>query len=674
MSLYAVTIFVSAFLLFLVQPVLAKQILPWFGGTASVWTISMVFFQFVLLLGYAYSHWLASTFPPRRQAAIHLTLLVLSLAFLPIIPDASWKPTGLEDPALRILLLLFATIGLPYLLLSSTSPLVQAWFARAYPGTSPYRLFALSNFASMLALLGYPFLLEPAFPTRIQSLGWSAGYVLFAAVCGLLAWKSRSIEPGTPAGQAGAAAAVPAPKPTARDLVLWLTLSALGSVMLLAVSNHLTQNISSIPLLWVVPLAIYLLTFILCFEGSGWYRRDAFLALLVVALFTMGWFLADKRLHFELYWNVAVFTAGLFFACMFCHGELARMRPGTTHLTLFYLMVSLGGVIGGVLVGIVAPLTLPGYLELEIALAAIAFLALYLNATRHPAIVTAFATTLLFTLGALIYRIEKFTENTVLIERNFYGVLRVKEQLSREGDLESRNRTLMHGAIMHGEQWLAPKLSKAATTYYKTTSGIGLTLLALEGKPIKVGIIGLGAGTIAAYGDSDDTYRFYDINPAVERIARNEFKFLSESDARIEVVIGDARLSLEREKPQEFDVLAVDAFSSDSIPVHLITLEAVEAYLKHMKPDGVIAFHTSNRFINLKPVLLQIAQKLGLEYAYLHENSGDGGTTSDWVLLTRNKSFLARKEIAAVTQAVAPEPGWRLWTDDYNNLLQVLHN
>jgi SAM-dependent methyltransferase len=672
MPLYAVTIFVSAFLLFLVQPILAKQILPWFGGTAAVWTMCMVFFQFVLLLGYAYSHWLASTFSPKRQATIHLALLVLSLAFLPIIPDASWKPTGLEDPGLRILLLLFATIGLPYMLLATTSPLVQAWFARAYPGSSPYRLFALSNFASMLALLGYPFLLEPAFPTRLQSLGWSAGYVLFVLVCGLLAWTSRSIEAGTPAPQADGTTGESRANPSARDLLLWLVLSALGSVMLLGVSNHLTQNISSIPLLWVVPLAVYLLTFILCFEGSGWYKRDAYLAFLVSALGVMGWFLADKRLHFELYWNVAAFIAGLFFACMFCHGELARMRPGARHLTLFYLMVSLGGVIGGVLVGIVAPLTLPGYLELEIALVVIAFLALYLNNQRHPAIVTMLAATLLFTLGALLYRIEKFTENAVLIERNFYGVLRVKEQHSRDGDPESRYRSLVHGAILHGEQWLAPKFSKAATTYYKTTSGIGLTLLALEGRPIRVGIIGLGAGTIAAYGDGDDVYRFYDINPAVERIARKEFKFLSESDAKIEVVIGDARLNLEREKPQEFDVLAVDAFSSDSIPVHLITVEAVEVYLKHLKADGVIAFHTSNRFLDLKPVLLQIAQKLGLEYAFLHEDDSDGGTTSDWVLLTRNKSILARKEIVAITQPVAPQPGWRLWTDDYNNLLQVL--
>jgi SAM-dependent methyltransferase len=386
----------------------------------------------------------------------------------------------------------------------------------------------------------------------------------------------------------------------------------------------------------------------------------------------MGWFLADTRLHFELYWNVGVFTAGLFFACMFCHGELARLRPGARYLTLFYLMVSLGGVVGGVLVGIVAPLTLPGYLELEIALVVIAALALGLNHKRHPAIVAGLAATLLFAIGALVYRIEKFTENTVLIERNFYGVLRVKEQATRDDEPDSRYRTLVHGAILHGEQWLAPKFRKAATTYYKTTSGIGLTLLALEGKPIRVGIIGLGAGTIAAYGDGDDVYRFYDINPAVERIARTQFTFLGDTEAKIEVAIGDARLNLEREKPQEFDVLAVDAFSSDSIPVHLITVEAVQVYLKHMKPDGVIAFHVSNRFLDLKPVLLQIAEKLGLQFAFLHEDDANGGTTSDWVLLTHNKSILARKEIVAITQPVIPQPGWRLWTDDYNNLLQVL--
>jgi hypothetical protein len=667
MPLHAATIFVSAFLLFLVQPILAKQILPWFGGAAIVWTTCMVFFQLVLLLGYAYAHALSRA-RPSRQFAIHAALLVASLAFLPIIPDPSWKPEGGANPVARILLLLFATIGLPYFLLSSTSPLVQAWFARAYPGRNPYPLFALSNFASMTALLGYPFLFEPWLRNADQSYLWSAGFGVFIVLCAALAWKSRGLPAETFTGD-GVSDAAREPPPRGRQIALWLLLSAMGSVMLLAVSNHLTQNISSIPLLWVVPLALYLLTFILCFEGSRWYRRDAFLGLLLWVLCMMGWFLADKSLQFELVWHIAVFCLGLFVACMFCHGELALRRPAPRHLTLFYLTVSLGGVIGGVLVGVVAPVTLPGYLELEIALVVIAAIALATNLRRPLPIVGMFVAVFAFTVAAFAYRLHTFTENAVYIARNYYGVIRVKENSTRPDDATTKYRSLVHGAILHGEQWLYYR--RTATTYYKTTSGIGRALLAYEGKPIRVGIIGLGAGSISVYGDADDVYRFYDIDPEVVHVASTYFTYTKDTPAKIEIALGDARLNMEREPPQQFDVLAIDAFSGDSIPVHLITYEAVGLYLRHMKPDGVMAFHVSNRFLDLKPVLLAIAEKHGLEYAYVHETAEEGGTTSDWVLLTRNKAFIYREGIAEAIEPVAPQPGWALWTDDFNNLVQV---
>ncbi len=670
MLLHAATVFLSAFLLFLVQPLLAKQILPWFGGAAIVWTLCMVFFQLVLLLGYAYAHWLTSRVGARRQAWIHMAVLAASLVFLPVAPDAAWKPVGGETPVWRILALLFATVGLPYFLLSSTSPLVQAWFARAFPGSSPYRLFALSNFASMLALLGYPFLFEPWFTNPDQSFWWSCGYALFVACCAGLVWKSRALPELTVAGGQIAATA-DEPRPGARRIALWLALSALGSVTLLGVSNHLTQNISSIPLLWVIPLAVYLLTFILCFEGSRWYRRELYLGSLAWVLCVMGWFLADKNLQFELLWQIVVFTIGLYFVCMFCHGELARGRPGARHLTVFYLVVSLGGVIGGVLVGIVAPVTLPGYLELEIALVAVAVLALVVNFRRPLPVVVLLVVVLAFTTGALVWRVRALTEDTVYIERNYYGVLRVKENTMHVDGEELRYRSLVHGAILHGEQWLSEKYRRSATTYYKATSGIGLTLAAFEDKSIRVAVIGLGTGTIAAYGDGDDLYRFYDINPAVPRIAHKGFTFLDDSAAKIETVLGDARLSLEREAPQNYDVIAVDAFSGDSIPVHLITVEAFTEYLRHLKPEGVIAFHVSNRFLDLKPVLLAIAERHGLEYAYLHESGDSGGTTSDWVVVTRYKPFILKPAIVAATEPIAPRPDWRIWTDSYNNLIQV---
>src|SRR5688572_4671367 len=670
MLLHAATIFLSAFLLFLVQPILAKQILPWFGGAAIVWTLCMVFFQLVLLLGYAYAHWLASRIEARKQAWIHIALLAASLLFLPIAPDASWKPAGDDNPVVRILLLLFATIGLPYFLLSSTSPLVQSWFARAYPGSSPYRLFALSNLASMLALLGYPFFFEPWISGTQQSNWWSVGFVAFVALCGALAWVSRTLPPLVSVTMQGAEIGGEAP-PRRSAIALWLALSTMGSVTLLGVTNHLTQNISSFPMLWVIPLAVYLLTFILCFEGRNWYLRDTYLASLVWILCVMAWFLADKTLQFELLWHVLVFSVGLYFVCMFCHGELARLRPAPRHLTLFYLIVSLGGVLGGILVGIVAPVSLPAYLELEIALVVVAVLAVIVNRGRALPIMAMLVAVVGFTVSALGYRVHSFTEDAVYIHRNHYGVLRVKENQSRVDELETKYRSLVHGAILHGEQYLSEKYRRSATTYYKTSSGIGKALLAFEGKPIKVGVIGLGAGSLAVYADADDTYRFYDINPAVIQVADTWFTYLKDSPGKMETVLGDARLSLEREPPQGFDVIAVDAFSGDAIPVHLITVEAFAEYLRHLKPQGVIAFHVSNRFLDLKPVLLAISEHHKLEYAYVHESGEDGGTTSDWILITRHKPLILRKEIVEATEPVAPQPDWRLWTDDYNNLIQV---
>lgn len=684
MVLYAVTIFCSAFLLFLVQPIIAKQILPWFGGTAAVWTTCLVFFQTTLLAGYFYTDWTTRKLTPRSQAVLHGVLMVVCIVLLPIIPDAGWKPGGDESPSLRIILLLAATIGLPYFLLSTTSPLIQAWFARTYPDASPYRLFALSNLASMLALLGYPLLLEPTISTQQQAIWWSVGFGVFALLCMTSAWftlKNAHRVVGVEGGPVSVTGPGPAtdyePAPGFGLKLTWVALAALGSVLLLAISNHLTQNISSIPLLWVVPLALYLLTFILCFDGKGWYPRTLYLPWLGVALIAMGWMLADKDMHFELYWQIGIFSVGLFVACMFCHGELVNLKPSPRYLTTFYVMVSLGGALGSVLVGLLAPLVLPAYFELEIALVAIGAMAVYLMRRQRwfylgPAIVVT-----LITANAGGYAIYQFADNVMVMTRNFYGTLRVREY-GQPTDA-TYHRTLVHGGILHGEQYMQPQYKAAATTYYKTTSGIGRTLLLkqqlLIATPIKVGIIGLGTGTIATYGRGGDTYRFYDINPEVVTIARRDFTYLGDSAATIEIALGDARLNLEREPEQKFDVLAVDAFSSDSIPVHLITLEAVQIYMKHMKEDGVIAFHVSNRFLDLKPVVEQIANKLSLHTAWVHEIAKDDDTdrtVSDWVLLTKDRPFLLRDQILDSTYIITPQPGWRLWTDDYNNLLQVL--
>jgi len=692
MIIYAATIFASAFLLFLIQPIIAKQILPWFGGSAAVWTTCLVFFQLALLAGYFYSDWVTKKLSIKKQAILHMFLVLIALALLPIIPDATWKPVGHEAPGMRILLLLAATIGLPYFLLSTTSPLVQAWFARSYPSSSPYRLFALSNLASMLALLGYPFLFEPWITTHQQAVGWSMGFGLFAVLMAGAAWfgvNTRPIVDSAPDTESNAAEAVQSPLPSSPprviDKSIWIALAGLGSVLLLAISNHLTQNISSIPLMWVVPLALYLLTFILCFDGTNWYRRKIMLPLLAVAIMGMAYTLADTRLHFELYFQIGLFSVGLFIACMFCHGELAARKPAPQYLTTFYLMISVGGAIGALLVGIIAPLTLPAYFELNIALVLLAGLATCLCWDKTSAAVFAAGVTVtIFSAAAALFTVIEFNKNVVVMTRNFYGTLRVKE-FGPPAE-EYRRRSLIHGAILHGDQYMDPPYNRSATTYYKAKSGIGRTILLKEKLadkntlgPLRVGVIGLGTGTIATYGSKGDVYRFYDINPQVVSIAQQDFTYLKDSDATIEIALGDARLNLELEitqnRLQHFDVLAIDAFSSDSIPVHLITLEALAIYEKHMKPDGVIAFHVSNRYLDLKPVVQMIAEARGLNVAWVRDTYEDGSTTSDWILLSKDRTFLLKPEIVEGTFIIPPEPNTRarrVWTDDFNNLLQVL--
>jgi SAM-dependent methyltransferase len=676
MPLFALTIFASAFLLFLVQPIVAKQILPWFGGSAAVWATCLVFFQSTLLLGYAYADFSVRHLRPRTQVKLHVALLVISLISLPIIPGEFWKPAGNENPIFLILGLLGGTIGLPYFLLSTTSPLVQAWFARRFPGHNPYRLFALSNLASLLALLGYPFLLEPWIATKVQAWVWTGAYALFVGLASAAAFSSLKVISAAANAVVEEAKPVTEPPPTVARQVLWCTLAGTGSLLLLAVSNHITQNVAAVPLLWIVPLTIYLATFILCFDGKGWYKRDIFLAMLSAALGVMAWSLADSTVTHDLTIQMAVFCVGLFLACMFCHGELVQLKPAPRYLTRFYLMVSLGGALGSAVVGILAPMVLPSDFELPGVLVLCALLLLW-QARREPMVYPALAiAALVSTIGCGVWGILEFYSSTIVATRNFYGVLRVQET---GDDINGKRRQLIHGNIMHGKQYLRDDLKREATSYYSANSGVGRVIEALHPRkdPIKVGIIGLGTGTIATYGSKGDIYRFYDINPGVIDIAKRDFSFLNDSDATIELPLGDARLSLERElkldRPQNFDVLAIDAFSSDAIPVHLITKEAVEIYLRHMKPDGVIAFHVTNRYLDLVPVVEGIAHDLDLHALWISDE-GDLplANSSSWVLLAKDPARLNDPKLAEFGTNISARRDWRVWTDDFNNLLQVL--
>ena len=660
---YAATIFLSSFLLFLVQPIIAKQILPWFGGSAGVWTTCLVFFQSVLLAGYAYADW-TTRLGPRRQAYLHVAILAVSLACLPIIASTSWKPQGNEGPILRILLLLCATIGLPYFLLSTTTPLLQAWYWRRFQSVVPYRLFALSNFASLLALLGFPLLFEPAFDLKQLGWSWSFLYGGFAVLCGAVGLMSAN-------GASERTELSHRPTPVAlSDQLLWLGLAAMGSVMLLAVTNHITQNISSVPFLWVLPLALYLVTFILAFDHPRWYVRPLFVVALLILVPAMAYYVPSLDLRVA----APLYLVGLFVTCMFCHGELAHTKPDPAHLTRFYLMISLGGALGAVLVAIVAPLVLPGYFELGITLLVLALIVAM--RLKHVAlwvgIAVAVATSVLVVQGMYGY-----TQGMRVMERDFYGVVRTGDHME-----PVPYRTMYHGGIMHGGQLLGDSFRNTPADYFSPNSGYGRVFTSLremdKRRKLSVGVIGLGAGVLGAWMKPGDHLVFYEISPRVVDIARREFTYLTDTAARTEVVLGDGRLSLEREPPRGYDVLGIDAFSGDSIPMHLITREAMALYVKHLKPDGVIVFQATNRYVDLLPVVKRLATEFGMDAVNISDSPDamDGPeywySATDQVIVTRNKKLLDWPRIDDASEEIEDRANLPTFTDAHHNLLRIL--
>lgn len=668
MWLYTITIFLSAFLLFQVQPLLAKAILPWFGGTPAVWTTCMLFFQVLLLAGYAYAFWVARQ-SANRQRWIHLGLLAVSLLFLQILPDPSWRPHGTENPAWRILGLLGATISIPYLTLAATGPLLQSWFRGRYPDRSPYRLYALSNAGSLLALLSYPFGFEPWLPLRTQATGWATLFVVFAAVCAASAWRAS-----LPATMAAEPKAVPLPART--DRWWWIVFPACGSVLLLATTNQLSQDVSVVPFLWVLPLSLYLLSFILCFDSDRWYHRGVWFTLwplaaagVCVALF---W-----GVEMPLRWQVVAHSAGLFVGCMVCHGELARRRPAAGQLTSFYLSVAGGGALGGVIVSLVAPAVLPDLYEYHgvwVAMGGLLLVVLF-RAGRRWAVV-GYAVAVPALVVALVWQVHRTRESQVDIARNFYGVLRVKHD-HYAGDNWPSTR-LLHGRITHGMQFTEGAYQHEPVSYYAAGTGIGAALRALPRGPRRIGVVGLGAGVMAAWGQTNDVVRFYEINPAVVRLSDQHFTYRVATAARVELVMGDARLTLEREAhdPQTppLDVLVLDAFSSDSIPLHLLTREAFAVYARRLQRGGVLAVHISNRFLRLEPLVRGLAADAGWS-AVLISNEKDDATGTDqstWVLVTSNAELLASPMVKVRQQAWAAEDAPLVFTDAYSNLYRLL--
>lgn len=719
---YGTAIFASAFLLFEIEPIIAKMILPWFGGVASVWAVCLVFFQTALLLGYLYAHALTRCLSPRMQGRVHATVVLASLLALRIAPSERWKPTGPEHPALRILVLLCATVGVPFFVLSTTSPLLQAWYAKMQSGARPYRLYALSNIGSLLALVSYPILIEPWISTSHQAFAWSVGYAVFILLCAVIALGGRSFNPAatdvsrsgvlTPeaaitsfsassmaeTGRGGATGssivATTARVPMSLQF-LWLALAACSSALLLAVTNHITQNIASVPFLWILPLSPYLLSFILCFDARGWYQRGLFLRLLGIAIGAMAYALAPSFAGLPWKVMIALFCAGFFICCMFCHGELERLKPAPEHLTRFYLMIALGGALGAMFVALVGPAIFSGYYELHVALGLCVVLVLVVHyrdpespfcGKRSNLGWLVMAGLVAAAIVSLFVTAREQTAGTRLMVRNFYGVLRVIDSSepnvplpsaggSTAANRDPRFRKLMNGTIDHGLQFLNPARRREPTTYYGTNSGIGVALRAApEVRHLKVGAIGLGIGTVATYGRAGDSYTFYEINPLVEKVAEQQFMFLRDSRAKIKIVLGDARLSLERDQPQNYDVLIVDAFSGDSIPVHLLTRQAFQLYLRNLKPEGILGVHVSNQYLNLEAVVAAAASALGKEAVIVnHEVAANQGVyPSTWILLGSRNGFLAQSAIEHAGEVLPATPASRLWTDNYSSLWRVL--
>ncbi|MBI1872337.1 MAG: fused MFS/spermidine synthase [Acidobacteria bacterium] len=679
--LYASTIFLSAFLLFQVQPIAAKSILPWFGGTAAVWSTCLAFFQLVLVLGYSYAA-LSSRFLERKQQVIaHVALLALSLLGLPATPSSAWKAPGGGDPVPRILGLLTTSVGLPYFLLSTTGPLLQLWYARGRERGSPYRLFALSNAGSMLALLTYPVVVEPFIGTHRQGLIWSGAYVAFVLLCGICALRQWNDHRG---GQKTPDVAVLdlVNRPGWGTWALWLALPACASILLLGITSHLSQDVAPVPFLWVLPLTLYLLSFVLCFDRDWWYRRVVWLPLLVTALGGVAYAVFGDYKDPGVRVMVPLYAAGFFVCCMFCHGELARLRPHPRHLTSFYLMCAAGGAVGGVFVGLVAPRLFRMYVELPYGLVACALLAAIVVRADprsrlfrhwwHPGWLAMAALTVV--LGWYVTRgLRDDASNSRVMVRNFYGVVQTYDT---DTDNEDPIRKLRHGAITHGLQLLDPARRREPVSYYGPESAVSLVLRnPIRPSPRRVGVIGLGSGTLAAFGQPGDIFHFYEINPLVTAIARSEFTFLADSPATIDIVPGDARLSLEQAPAQRFDVLVIDAFSGDSIPIHLLTREAFELYFRHLAPDGVLAVHISNRYLDLRPVVSRAAEALGKATLLVETDDPDDGIIygTTWVLVASRREVLERAPLGEAGSALDTAPArFRLWTDDYSNLLQVV--
>ena len=717
-ALFAAVVGLGAFLLFEVQFVLGKRLLPWFGGASAVWTTCLLFFQGGLLAGYAWAHLLADRLAPRRQRDLHLALVVACLAPLawrgftwpsPITPGDALRPWPADAPVPTILALLASSVGLPYLALAATSPLLQSWLAHLRPGTSPFWLFALSNAGSLVGLVGYPLLVEPRADLREQGWLWAAAFVVYAVGVGSCAIaggrgeapsgphragpRSSRRQTGPREGTPGTDAPNADPTAEARQdaggpRFLWLVLAAVPSVMLVAVTSHLTQEVAAVPFLWMLPLAVYLTTFILCFSRPSATARDVWGPALAVAavLALAGLHRALTLLAWE---RVSIWSAVLFVYGMAGHAELARLRPHPRRLTAYYLTIAAGGALGGALNALAAPLLFDGYWELHLGILAgpLAVAAAWLADPRSPLgsgsdpvralrLRAGIGAGLVVVAAFLVSDIVASHRNVERATRGFYGVLRV---VRRDPGTPDERLELLHGRIAHGAQLTLPARRLEPTTYFGPSSGAGLAIRRhprrLAGRPMRVGVVGLGVGTLAAWSERGDVFRFYELDPDVVRLSEGErpfFTFLRDARGEVSVVLGDGRMALEREEPQGFQVLVLDAFSSDAIPTHLLTREAFSVYERHLAPDGLLVVQVTNRWVDLKPVVRGTAAACELLARHVPSYERDTRWSSDWMLVARDPALLKDELIdAASLPPLAPATSV-VWTDAWSDLFSVL--
>lgn len=719
-SVYTITIFLSAALLFLIQPLFARMILPMLGGSPAVWNTAMVFYQSTLLAGYSYAHLTTRLLGPRRQAALHIGVMLLPLLALPIAVPTGWLPPTESSPVGWIMALLLVAVGLPYFVVSASSPLLQAWFSAVSPrGGNPYTLYVASNLGSMIGLLGYPFLVEPRLRLVEQSWLWSAGYLALLAMtagCVVLLWRAPAATPGR-----SLAVAPPAPPLTWARRGRWVLLGFVPSSLLLSVTTYITTDLAAIPLLWVLPLALYLLTFSLVFaERSLLPHRLMVRALPIVLTPLFITIIAGATAPLQLL--LPLHMAGFFVVAMVCHGELAADRPHPRYLTEFYLLMSLGGALGGSFNALLAPLIFTRVLEYPLALVLaglllpaalvasgppvrrldlalpVGLLALTvilisggqragLNGQAGIAVMLGVPTVVCFSfsrrplrfglgLAALLLASTLFDSGNgrqLYVERTFFGLHRV---LSRDDGFHY----LAHGSTRHGLQSLDPARRHEPLGYYTRSGPLGEIFGALDERAgLRVAGVGMGTATIACYARPDQDWAFYEIDPAVVRIASDIslFSYLSDCAPTAQIVLGDARLALDKSVAQ-YDLLILDAYSSDAIPLHLITREALALYSERLAPGGLLAFHISNRYLDLEPVLARLAQDAGFEalmrsdLAVTPEEAAMGKWQSNWLLMARPGDMPPTLINSPRWRTVQAHPDTPLWSDDFASLLSAL--